>query len=183
MSHNRLLFLPSNPQQNVDTTRLVECLSTCGMIDSPDPDQGSYLAGEEFLSLLTFLGCSPNISLRPGEGVEHCTIELFEHTASPTCRGYTRTARPKCPSCTKRIEGWDNTDWTTDGSKLCTCDKCGNAHPYAELNWKQECAFSRGGFVITQIYPHEAVPTDRLLKTLEDDCGFPWQYAYANNAV
>ncbi len=179
MPHSRLIFYPASTEQAVDDLIVLKALQHCGFILPTPHSENHHLPGDEFLSLITFLGCSPNINLTPIEGEKHCYISLLDNRQPAVCLGYTRTARPKCPSCTKRIDNWERLDW--HNNSLCTCDKCQAQHRYSELNWKQECGFARGGFYIAHIFPHEAVPGDALLKLLEQQTGFSWQYCYANN--
>ncbi len=179
MPHSRLIFYPENLQQAVNRASVINALTECEFIQATPCRENHYLPGDQFLSLITFLGCSPNINLSPDMGDNHCYISLLEDSDSAYCLGHTRTAKPKCPDCTRRISSWESVDWMEN--TLCTCDKCNSQHHYAELNWKQECGFARGGFSVAHIYPHEAVPGDTLLKILHQHTGFTWQYCYANN--
>lgn len=164
-------------------TQLLQLLDQLELITRPSHRENHYLPGDGFTSLITFLGCSPNISLLPddtGTVDSHCFISLITETAEIKCLGYTRQCHPKCPHCRKRIADWKNADWQQPGA-LCGCDKCGSQTDYALLNWKHECCFARCGFSIANIYPHEAVPTDQLLEKLQQQTGVAWDYAYANN--
>lgn len=180
MSLPRIIFFPRNTDQPIDNEQLIQALIKLEFIESKTVFNGQYLAGEKFLSLLTFLGCSPNINLLPLENESHCYITLITPSAGTQLLGYTNTARPKCPNCTKRINNWQTADWT-QANKQCTCDKCQTITDYAKLNWKHECGFARGGFEVSYIYPHEAVPTEQLLNGLKLLSNFEWTYCYANN--
>lgn len=180
MPYSRLIFHPQDPEQFVDSTTLTTGLIDIGFIEEEAYQNNHYLAGDRFLNLLTFLGCSPNITLTPANGESHCHIAILESSEASRCVGFTRTANPKCPHCTRRINNWKIENWE-NGNTDCLCDKCQTSTPYANLNWKHECGFARGGFVISQIYPHEAVPTEQLLSALENTTAYPWLYSYANN--
>ena len=185
MPISRLLFSPEDPAQFVDMTQLLQCLTQLELVTLPSYRENHYLPGDSFISLITFLGCSPNISLQPdvSDTVDsHCFISLITATDETECLGYTRHCHPKCPHCRKRIADWKTTDWQQPGA-LCHCDKCGKETAYAHLNWKHECAFGRCGFSIANIYPHEAVPTDQLLEKLQQQTGIVWGYAYATNEI
>ncbi len=185
MPISRLLFSPEDPPQPVDMTQLLQCLTQLELITLPGYRENHYLPGDGFTSLITFLGCSPNISLQPDDSDtadSHCFISLITATDETECLGYTRQCHPKCPHCRKRIADWKTTDWQQPGV-LCRCDKCGKETDYAHLNWKHECCFGRCGFSIANIYPHEAVPTDQLLEKLQQQTGVIWDYAYANNEI
>ncbi len=185
MPISRLLFSPEDPAQSVDMTQLLQLLTQFELISQPRYRENHYLPGDGFTSLITFLGCSPNISLQPDDSdtlESHCFISAVNLTDEVQCLGHTRQCHPKCPHCRKRIADWKTTNWQQPGA-LCHCDKCGKETDYAHLNWKHECCFGRSGFSIANIYPHEAVPTDQLLEMLQQQTGIAWGYAYANNEI
>jgi len=179
MTTSKLIFFPTITNKIIDNQQLLKTLGDSQFITEHAHANNHYLPGENFLSLITFLGCSPNISLMPTEGESHCFISVIDPTQEPRCLGHTQTANPKCPACTKRISDWKTPDWKL-ARKRCNCDKCQTQTPYAELNWKHECGFARGGFEVNHIYPHEAVPTDQFLNILYKLSGFEWNYCYAN---
>jgi len=180
MNISKLIFFPKPTDADINTQTLLNTLIESQFITAKELKTNHYLPGERFLNLITFLGCSPKINLFPVDGESHCFISFIEPTGLPSCVGYTKTAYPKCPSCTKRIVNWKIPDWKLPG-KLCKCDKCQTITPYTELNWKHECGFARYGFLITQIYPYEAVPTDQFLHILNQFSDLEWSYCYANN--
>jgi len=194
MNLSKLIFFPKSTDNIFDTQSILNALIKSQFIITEAHDTNHYLPGERFLSLITFLGCSPNINIFPVEGESHCFISFIEPTEFPHCVGYTKTVNPKCPNCTKRIADWKTSDWQLLGGnlpggiipeeilpgKLCKCDKCQVQTPYAELNWKHECGFARCGFMVNHIHPHEALPTDQLLDLLKQATGFEWDYSYAN---
>lgn len=179
MTASRLIFTPQNTTQSIETETLLSVLKELELIHDSVLRDNHYLLGEKFLSLITFLGCSPYINLHPDTGKNYCYLYLI-NTETTDCIGYTTQCKPKCPSCTKRISHWKTENWQ-QADALCHCDKCNTDTPYAQLNWKQECSFGRSGFAITHIHPHEAVPTDQLLSSLNEKTGVSWNYAYANN--
>lgn len=180
MPTSRLIFHPVNAQQPLDQAHIVNCLIELGFINARAFRNNQYLAGEQFLSQITFLGCSPNISLIPGEADEHCSISLLENSEQARCLGYTHSAKPKCPHCTRRLANWPIENFQLNDQQ-CTCDKCGEHCNYSELIWKHECAYARSGFQVTHIYPHEAVPGDQFLEQLSRLSGLDWNYCYANS--
>lgn len=183
MPTSRLIFTPQDSAQCIDATQLLQQLTRLELITLPAYRENHYLPGDSFISLITFLGCSPSISLQPdapSTADSHCFISLIETTDEAQCLGYTRQCHPKCPHCRKRIADWKTSDWQQPGA-LCRCDKCGRETEYVHLNWKHECGFGRCGFSIANIYPHEAVPTDQLLDKLQQLTAVSWDYAYANN--
>ncbi len=182
MNISKLIFFPAAINSTVSIKELLHSLIDSDFINSDTDKENHYLPGERFLNLITFLGCSPNINLCPTEGESHCFISIIDTSEQATCVGYTDTVNPKCPYCTKRIANWKIANWQMPG-EICTCDKCQQQTPYAELSWKHECGFARCGFTVNHIYPHEAVPTDQLLDLLKDSSGFEWDYCYVNNYI
>lgn len=186
MSISSMLFFPAEAEQTIPNSLIIATLTNIQFIEPVTGDTTQYLAGERFLSLLTFLGCAPSINLIPdnghNSGSNHCLIRILESLTEPRCSGFTQNTNPKCPHCKKRIANWKSATWQQAGS-TCICDKCQTETLYTHLNWKHECGFCCCGFEITHIYPHEAVPTDQLLNALQASTGTPWQYSYANTPI
>jgi len=180
MNISKLIFSPKQTDKTFNNELLLQTLINAQFLCENKQHNNQYLAGDNFLSLITFLGCSPNINLQPVEGEKHCFISIIKQTQEPECLGYTQTVNPKCPACKKRINDWKTPDWQNPG-QLCHCDKCQHEALYSELNWKHECGFARSGFEISHIYPHEAVPTDQLLNLLNEFSGFDWEYCYTTS--
>lgn len=180
MSASRLIFFPANSHQITDKSTLISALINAQFIDDANHAENHYLPGERFLNLLTFLGCSPNINLQPTQGEQHCFISVIDTSSEVRYLGSTQTSKPKCPHCKKRIADWKVDNWQ-QADRICRCDKCQIETPYKDLNWKQECGFARCGFEVASIYPHEALPSDQLLDSLNKATGFNWDYCYANN--
>ncbi len=158
---------------------MTQCLQSSGFISQLEIENNTYLPGKDFLNLLTFLGCSPNINLAPEDGDKFCTIRLSEVEDNARCLGYTNTIQPKCPHCKKKIKNWqDNSDWQ-NASSLLNCDSCGKQSNMYSLKWRQEAGYGRYAIAINHIYPHEAVPSESLLSRLRDTTGFDWQYFYS----
>ena len=180
MSASRLIFHPTNAQRSLNQDHILDCLIELGFIQAKPFKDNHFLAGEQFLSQITFLGCAPNISLAPEETEEHCYISFLENSDQARCLGHTQNAKPKCPHCTKRLANWPVENFQLK-DQLCTCDKCAESSLFSELMWKHECAFSRAGFQVTNIYPHEAVPGHTFLEKLSRASGIDWNFCYATS--
>lgn len=178
MQTTRLVFHPQQPQQAIDYPQLLRCLKEIEYIETESEHDGNFLPGNQFLSLLTFLGCSPSINLTPTEGEKHCSIRMIDEKERAVCLGHTQTAKPKCPDCKKRIGTWKDEYWQQPDQQI-LCDKCQAENTFSTLNWKHECGYARGGFEVVNIYPHEAVPTEQFLDALHQYTGFAWSYCYA----
>jgi len=181
MSLARLVFHPRQlDHAPADIPALLQALTGIGLISSQQQDD-HHLPGDEFLGLLSFLGCSPHILLHPNEGASYCYLGIDPVSDSPRCLGYTVSVVPRCPVCKQRISDWQTIpDWQQASSQY-TCQQCASSTPVSQLNWRQECGYGRFSFHIAQIHPHEAVPSDKLLDSLQQSSGFNWDYFYANN--
>jgi len=152
-------------------------LADAGLIGAA---QGSdvllYGAGEQFLSLVTFLGCSPRISLTEADAADGqplCRIRLhdfddvtlLESQPPPAlrCAGC-RAAQPRPVSL--------HYDWRQP------CAKCGVSLPLHRCDWRRGAAFGRFFVEIENVFPHEAVPADLLMSRLESLSDSRWDYFY-----
>jgi hypothetical protein len=77
-THHLVLF----PTRTVppDNNALLHCLSDLGLLGE-SLGGGRYRVGESFLSLVCFLGCSPDIELEPQANKPFCYIQLPEGAA------------------------------------------------------------------------------------------------------
>lgn len=72
-SPHQLVLYPA--QAAADTLDLKQCLHDIGLIGTVLGD-GYYATGAQFLSLLCFLGCSPDIELDPHPSKPFCYVQL-----------------------------------------------------------------------------------------------------------
>lgn len=148
-------------------------LGTSGRVGVED----CFSPGSQFLSLVTFLGCSPRAVLDPGQagdGQPACFVRLHYY---PEVRflADTRSMRVRCPQCRTPLTAID----TNAHDALFTCADCAGTVPVSQLDWRQSAGFSRCFIEIGGIHPHEAVPSDRLLSRLREYSGTGWRYFYA----
>ncbi len=193
MTRSKLILAPVNPEAvPPDAESLIRNLGKLGFIGRPFPLAGRthHLPGEHFLDLVTFLGCSPVISLvppvdTPGDPAAHadafCHIGLWYAGEQAVFIGGRNTAPPRCPRCRERETSWQAliTAWTSRPSRYrWHCPACSqDVHPF-QLDWRQSAGFGRFFVEIWGIHPAEAVPGDLLLDTLERSTGEPWSYFY-----
>lgn len=77
----QLVLYPAQPV--TDTCNLTPCLRHIGLLGTALGD-GYYASGEQFLSLLCFLGCSPEIELDPHPSKPFCYVQLPQTTEMVT---------------------------------------------------------------------------------------------------
>lgn len=103
-SNASLVLHPENPDAVPDDIdHIITRLQQIGLTSDKLPgDEHCYLAGEHFLDLVAFMGCSPSISFSPGAGADPFS---FIRLITTPDRITTFTGRfshaPHCPHCNK----------------------------------------------------------------------------------
>jgi hypothetical protein len=183
MTQARLIICPKSPLDSpTKTTDIKQTLTDIGLI-TDEFKPGTYYAGDNFISLITFLGCSPNIQLTPEDGDHFCSVNISEVTSLSQLLGYCKSISPKCPHCKANIKNWKDTALYQLASNLCQCEQCGISSPLSDLKWRQEGGYGRVAISIANIHSHEAVPAEKIFQNLKDTTGFEWTYFYANNEI
>jgi hypothetical protein len=174
--------IPDNPPQ------LITALQEAGLIGEAFDFSGNrhYCPGEEFISLITFLGCSPVISLgEPGKtGEEFSHIGFEGPLAHPRFIAGDNIKIPRCPHCGHRFEPWQPLieDWEQNpATQLWPCPECGNTVNAPQLRWRKCAGFGRFFIKIWGIFESEAVPNPNLLSLLEKHTGSPWRHFYVRH--
>jgi hypothetical protein len=186
MSHNLLIIHPRDPDAGpTDQASPIDMLRELAFIDGTLEFDGKthYRPGEDFLQLMTFLGCSPVVSLgEPGlTGEDFCHV-AFEGPAPETLFVGGRNVKPpRCSACGHRFTDWQERvrEWQADrkGYRL-GCPECGSEQPVTALKWRQCAGFGRFFIQVWGIFEGEAVPSDRLLDALQRHTGMAWSYFY-----
>jgi hypothetical protein len=179
MPQYKLVLYPAMPEfSQLDSDIIIAALIKGGLI-SAGINRNTFLAGDAFIELLSFLGCSPSISLKPSDGDHFCHVIIKPVQSDVHCLGHTVTAMPRCPHCKQKLPDWQQTpDWQL-GATTRTCPGCHTITAMQNLNWKQECAYGRMAVDIINIHPFEAVPSEELLNALHDATRVEWSYCYA----
>ncbi len=162
-------FAPENPQA------LFDALRDLGLIASPLEANQGYRLGEAFMQLITFLGCSPFIRLEADEsGEAFCHLRVEGPHAEPRLLTGKNSLPPRCDACRKCIN-----DWQSQPAQLAECPHCGHRQDPVSYDFKQSAGCGRFLLKIENIFPQEAIPSSRLLDTLQQTCnGAPWHYFY-----
>ena len=126
---------------------------------------GAYLTGPEYLGLVSYLGCSPQISL--GEAEAATRIYLREATPQPCFNAGSNFKLPRCRHCRKTI--------AMEDTALSICPHC---HEPMHPDWRRSAALARVFIEISNVYESEAVPGDTLLECLHAATGVAWDYSY-----
>ena len=197
MPAHKLLLYPASPDFSpADPAALLAHLRDIGLAGSGFPVQGEtrHLAGEDFLQLITFLGCSPAIEFEPpadpdereaaadSGGFCHVSLALSETRAAFRAGG--KIPPPRCPSCRKSVSGWQQTidAWQrAPAADEWQCDRCGYAGHIHDLDFRRHGGFARTFIEVWGIHPSEAVPVDALLASLAAFSDCDWNYIYVND--
>ncbi len=190
MTENILILSPESPFDAPTTAEaLEEKLRAIGFIDEPFVLDGQrhLKPGPEFMYLLTFLGCSPVVSLgEPGKtGEEFAHVRIDGPFDEPCCLTADNVKVPRC-RCGHSLDNWQEevSAWESDpASHRFNCPKCGKAIPLYELRWKKCAAFGRLFVKVWGVFEAEAVPGDKLKATLRELGGGEWQASYLRHSV
>jgi len=164
--------------QAADPDSLAGALHQLGLIGSFTASEhvAEFLAGEEFLRLVMFLGCSPQVVLDPvlaQQGQAVCLIRLLSY------REVTLLTAKSMPAvrCTKCRAAVDRSSAGSFEARY-RCQQCGNECRVSDLDWRQSAGFGRCFIEVNGIHPHEAVPSDKLLNALHAYSHCNWKYFY-----
>ncbi|VAX13159.1 hypothetical protein MNBD_GAMMA24-2560 [hydrothermal vent metagenome] len=191
---HRLVLHPQNADYTPDSSETIrETLQKTGFIAEPcrlsdgqtaSTDQ-DFLVGEQFLQMLTFMGCSPNINLAPQhEGDrDYCHIVLSPVYAQVHFRSHERDVFARCPKCGRRDANWPALieRWQRNSTlKKYVCPHCYESMSLYDLRWRQMAGFGRFFIDVLSIFPQEGIPTSQLMSALENVSAQPWTYFFSN---
>ena len=185
MNTVRLVLYPADAESAApDRRRLLDGLLSAGLLGSQsDRGAGLYQPGSRFMSLVTFLGCSPTVSMTEDPNDDDTPnryyIELPEPTVDISVIQDNRSIQPKCPHCGKTNSHWCSPVSTALESHA--CEHCGKESRAHQWNWRRRLGFGRVWINIQGVHDGEAVPGEKLLDTLEKLTGFVWDYAFCRN--
>lgn len=174
----RLYLYPEDPVFSADVTALKPLLSDLQFIDKK-LDEKCYSTGNSFVSLLTFMGCSPNIELEPQEDKPFCYIEI-DTTESPTFIFGKNTKKAVCIHCKQALKSQSPNRkvlFEIQGDQI-QCLNCNEVMDSRKINWRKSAFIASCWICIGNIYELEAIPNDQLLIALEKETGVKWKSAY-----
>lgn len=181
MPQYSLILHPAGPGlAHVPVERIAAGMESLGLVGDAIA-QYDYLAGNRFLELITFMGCSPNIRLEPEEdGNTFTLIRFLSDEGAMMCMFSNALRPPKCPQCRKPIPHWHAASGTTgtNCTESTTCEHCDTAWLPWELDWQRQAGFGHCLIEITDVYPKEAIPLPELLDRLKEITGLQWSYFY-----
>lgn len=193
MAAHKLLLHPSDHLcPTVSVELLSDRLQAIGLIGQPVKlgDSRFYPTGENFLQLITFLGCSPAIELDPPPDpalIDAASAEgRFCHVFL-TCtdelqfRADARTQPPRCPHCRVPEQMWQEKikAWQKDRANIrWRCPDCDFTGLLTDLAFRKTAGFGKSFVEIRGIYPSEAIPGEALMGTLRALTDSDWKAIY-----
>lgn len=190
----RLILTTADPQAAPDTVLVQRVLTQAGFIGAPLPGRpGDFALGPEFLCLLSFAGCSvtlpapaqvqAEVQTQVQAGESPCHVRILGPEPAPRLIWGRNTRGPRCPQCRVRLADWRGRlmDWCAHPGEGQTCPQCGGIHPPWRWDWKQQGGFGRLFVLVEEVFPGEAVPTQRLLDLLTPACRSGWRHFYVQD--
>jgi hypothetical protein len=149
-------------------------------------EEQRYLVGDNFLHLVTLMGCSPNISMQPPEGrtsLDFCHIQFSQICPQVRFRSRRRDVFARCPHCRRRLADWRLIidAWQEDPFQArYTCHHCASVGLPYELGWNKKAGFARLFIDVYNIFPQEGIPGESLLAALAESSDQSWDYFYSD---
>ena len=174
-------FIPGDPRALME--RLGEIGLIAGRLNGKDD---RFLSGEEFIRLIDFMGCSPSIQLDPTpSGEPFCHLAVCGPYDEPRFLRGRNTTPPHCEQCRKRIPDWEPIMQAWEEAPenyLAECPHCAHRQNPSSYNWRQNAGCGRFLLTVENIFPHEAMPSPTLMKTLRETSGNqPWHHFYVQD--
>lgn len=181
----RMVLSPLDPFRLPDRIPLIAALTDAGFLGSPLTGvDNAFAAGDRFLQLVIFAGCSVRIELAPGADGPFCHIRFVGPFRQPVFRSGRNTRPPRCPGCRSPLKSWKDrlpNEGDADTDEV-PCPACGRASPPWDYDWKEKAGFGRLFLQIEEVFPGEATPSSGLMELLERTSGCAWQWFYIQDA-
>jgi hypothetical protein len=177
----RLYLYPTDTTRNIPYKKLERALRNIAFIDTAlESDKGyRYQVGEQFLSLICFMGCSPNIEIEPQQNRPFCYVEIAKDSDEPHFIVGSNVKKVNCPHCKKPLATLVDALLSEPSGLLQQhCTLCDSVIDPEKINWRKSAFIAKTWILLGNIYEAEAVPDEKLLATLQQVSGCQWQYAY-----
>jgi hypothetical protein len=175
--HFLVLFPKDSAWTPASLAPLADALKQCGFLGA-ERSPGLYGTGPEYLGLITYLGCSPQVAL--GESEAATAIRINGILDKPQFLQGGNLKPPRCPQCRKTLE-------TVAGSQevdeKLRCPHCGHEGLPNRFDWRRSAAFGRVFIEISNVFESEAVPSETLADCLQQATGEGWDYCYVRREL
>ncbi len=134
---------------------------------------GILIPDDQFMFLITFLGCSPNINLET-------KIEIQIHVNKKiSAFGGESIVKLVCPNCKTKISQANQLISSFKDHYLWNSDCCDKDIDIQKINWRKSAGFSQSFIQINNIFPKEAIPSEGLQNLLNKFSQSSWNYFYS----
>ena len=183
--YDNILYLVPDSIENLKPQELIQALQQCGFIADTFDHNGKthYKPGDEYLHQITFLGCSPVVSL--GEvgktGEEFAHIEFEGPFQQVKFAGGINIKPLKCVKCGHRDTNWQQQlpQWLEQGEDgYWSCPECEEKRQLTDINWRKCAGLGQFFIKVWGIFESEAVPGDLLKRVLRETTQCEWSYFY-----
>jgi len=182
----RLLLCAQDPLPSPDQEGLVSRLRAAGFLGLPLRGRaGAFAAGERFLALGTFAGCSVQLALEPRGEAPFCHIGFVGPFPRPLLLTGRNTRPPRCRDCRAPLADWRRQLAGADEGRSepapVACPNCSEARLPWEYDGREKAGFGRLFLAVEEVFPGEAVPTPALLALLQGGGDSPWRHFYVQD--
>jgi hypothetical protein len=178
----RLYLYPTDITKKIPTELLEKTLQNINFIDTElsRAPAHRYKVGEEFLSLICFMGCSPNIEIEPQKNSPFCYVEIAtKNEANHFFCGH-NIKKVSCYHC-RAVQSHlakNLLETTQDQLFKQVCYSCRATLDPTKINWRKSAFVANTWILVGNIYESEAVPDEKLLLALKQASNCEWKYAY-----
>jgi hypothetical protein len=163
---------PENPGDLIDALSAIELIGNV----RGELDAHVFRAGNAFLNLIMFLGCSPHVELDPDtapDGAQVCYVQVHNYSE---IQFLSAGGRPpaRCNRCRTPVEPVPE----LSADAVYQCPGCHASQALSQIDWRRAAGFGRSFIEVHGIFPQEAVPADKLLAALQTCSGCRWDYFY-----
>ena len=181
----RLILSPENIKFSLpDYGLLISQLLAAEFLGNELESPGKYHCfdlGENFLHLITFLGCSPTIFSDDDSQDKDIFISIVQHDAIKFAHS-SSVPPARCPHCNKTDKNWQQyfKHWTDNSGTTASCPQCGESFNFTEMKWKKNGGYGKLLIQIHGVQEQLAVPNQALLDELEKNTNTKWIYFFAD---
>lgn len=175
-NHFLVLFPKKHAWAPESPASLKDALKAMGFLGA-ERSPGLYNTGPEYLSLVTYLGCSPQIAL--GENEAATTIRIAGIFDVPQFVHGGNLKPPRCPQCRRTLAPIAA---STGADARLLCGHCGYGGDVTRFDWRRRAACGRVFIEISNVFESEAVPGETLTDCLRKASGEAWDYCYVRKA-
>ena len=178
MSIGKLILYSGSTEPSLpETNTLIDYLREIGLTGKPlDTNKKTFLTGENFLQLISFVGCSTSVCLTPKTSQDSgfCHLIIKGPFKKPQLVQDKNSRPPRCLVCKKSTPSWqENID-----NQTIKCPQCENLTRLEDISWGRRAGYGRIFIEIHNIFPGEAQPVHDLLARLGRLTETDWSYFF-----